>query len=79
LGKKVKQMRKPEDNDNILPFKRPQAPVGKRAADNLQWISELDSMASVRRAIAADPAVEGALKEIARGSLQSLVRKAIEQ
>jgi len=74
-------MSKPEDNDNVLTFKRPPAPVGikKRAADNLQWLSELDSNAAVRRAIAADPAVENALKEIEHGSLQNIVRKAIEK
>jgi hypothetical protein len=69
-----------EDN-NILMFRRPPAAVGtkKRAAANHQWINELDPMAVVRRAIAADPAVENALKEIERGSLQSLVKKANEQ
>jgi hypothetical protein len=67
--------------ENVLTFKRPAAPVGlkKPVADNFQWIRSLDSMDSVRRAIAADPAVAGALKEIERGSLQSLVRKVIEQ
>jgi hypothetical protein len=63
--------------DNILKFQRPPAPVGKRASANSHWISELDSMASVRRAIAADPAVLGALKEIARGSNQDIIRKAM--
>jgi hypothetical protein len=72
-------MRKPEDN--ILSFPRPPAPDGikKRASANLNWISDLDPMATVRRAIAADPGVERALEEIARGSLQNIVRKAIEQ
>jgi hypothetical protein len=67
--------------DNILKFQRPPAPVGikKRAADNLQWLSELDSNAAVRRAIAADPAVLGALKEIARGSNQDIIRKAMSK
>jgi hypothetical protein len=75
-------MREMKMDNNILSFQRPpRAPVviKKRTATDFQWIGELDPMASVRRAIAADPAVEGALKEIERGSLQNIVRKAIEK
>jgi hypothetical protein len=66
-------------SDNIYTFKRAPAPAKKRPAVDHQWISELDPMSAVRRALAADPNVERAIKEIDGGSLQSLFRKAIEQ
>jgi hypothetical protein len=69
------------DDDNILPFQRPPAPVEikKRSAANPDWISSLDPLSAVRRAMAADPNVERVIKEIDGGSLQSLVKKAIEK
>jgi hypothetical protein len=67
--------------DNILTFQRPpaQVEIKKRPAANPDWISSLDPLSAVRRALAADPNVERALRVIESGSLQSLVRKAIEQ
>jgi hypothetical protein len=66
------------NQDSIYTFKQAPAPAKKPAATH-EWLSELDPHAAIRRALAADPNVEKALKEIDGGSLKSLVRKAIEQ
>jgi hypothetical protein len=67
------------DQDNILKFKRAPAPAKKRPAVDHDWVSSLDPLAAVRRAMAADPAVARAIEEINRGSIQSIVRKAMSK